>query len=193
MDSVSLHDQKDNLTTVKYILIFSLLIALSSCRNKVIQYPVSYEDDRDKFMEFSQKFNKEILSNENRLIQEFIANSPLEFNPTSYGFWISNEGKPNDEMAKAGDFVKYEYEVSDFDGKMIYTEDEIGIRETVLGRENLPRGLHISLQLIEKGDSAVSLFPSFMAYGSYGDRNEIVGNEPLVFKIKVLEIKKREK
>ncbi|MBW7870388.1 MAG: FKBP-type peptidylprolyl isomerase, partial [Flavobacteriia bacterium] len=51
----------------------------------------------------------------------------------------------------------------------------------------------ISLQLIEEGDSAVSLMPSFMAYGSYGDRNQIGGNEPLIFKVKILDIKKREK
>lgn len=171
----------------------TILIFIISCRNKVIQYPVTYENNSAKFMEFSQDLNKQILADENQLIQTYIDSSHLKFNHTSYGFWISNTGKPTESMAKTGDFVSYEYEVSDFKGQTIYPESEIGIRKSVLGSENLPRGLHVSLQLIEKGDSAVSLLPSFLAYGSYGDQNKVNGNMPLIFKVKVLDIKKKVK
>lgn len=154
---------------------------------------MSYEDDRDKFMEFSQQLNKEILSHEVEIIENYIEKSQQEFKRTPYGFWISNTAETSLTMAKSGDFVKYTYEVSDFDGSVIYPETEIGIRESVLGKENLPRGLHTSLQLIEKEDSAISLMPSFLAYGGYGDQNKVGGNKPLIFKIKILDIKKRER
>ena len=62
-----------------------------------------------------------------------------------------------------------------------------------MGKENLPRGLHASLQLIEEGDSATALYPSFLAYGGYGDQNKVGSNMPLIFKIKVLDIQKKEK
>ncbi len=192
-NSFSLHRLKIQKPILRNFLVIIVLIALGSCKSKIIQYPVSYDNDRDRFMEFSQQLNKQILKDETALIQNYIDSTKQSFSRTQYGFWISNDGKPTPEMAKTGDFVKYEYEVSDFDGQIIYPEDEIGIRESVLGRDNLPRGLHISLQLIEEGDSAVSLMPSFMAYGSYGDRNQIGGNEPLIFKVKILDIKKREK
>ena len=51
--------------------------------------------------------------------------------------------------------------------------------------------MQIALQMIEKGDSATVLLPSFLAYGGYGDRNKIMGNEPLIFKIKMHEIQKK--
>lgn len=174
----------------KYLIIL-VLIFTTACRNKVVQYPVSYDNDRERFMQFSQDLNKQILHDETEQIEEYIADSKMEFNHTSYGFWISNSGKSTPTMAKSGDAVKYNYEVSDFDGNVIYSEQEIGTRQSLLGKENLPRGLHIGLQLIEKGDSAIALMPSFLAYGGYGDRNRINGNEPLIFKIKIFDIKKR--
>lgn len=176
----------------KVVFIFTI-IGLISCKNKVIQYPVEYENDRAKFMEFSQDINKMILNEDNELIEYYIEDSDQQFVKTSFGFWISNQGKPTESMASLGDMIKYEYEVMDFEEKIIYSKEENGIKQTILGKENLPRGLHASLQLIEEGDSATALYPSFLAYGGYGDQNKVGSNMPLIFKIKVLDIQKKEK
>jgi len=175
----------------KLIIIFGL-ISLTACKNKVVQYPVNYEDDREKFMEFSQDRNKQILDEDNELIQNYIDSTGLAFTKTSYGFWINNSGKTTPEMAKSGDAVKYEYEVLNFDNQLIYSKKENGTQTIALGRTDLPRGVHIALQMIEKGDSATLLFPSFMVYGGYGDQNKIAGNEPLIYKIQMLDIKKKQ-
>lgn len=182
---------KIKLSALKPFLIITILILTIGCRSKVIQYPVNYDDDRAKFMSFSQDLNKQILKEETVRIEKFLENNSQKFSQTAYGFWISNTGITTPTMAKSGDFVKYNYQVSDLDNKIIYSEKEIGVRESILGRDDLPRGLHISLQLIEKGDSAISVMPSFLAYGGFGDQNLIDGNEPLVFKVKVLDIKKK--
>lgn len=176
----------------KVVFIFTI-IGLINCKNKVIQYPVEYENDRAKFMEFSQDINKMILNEDNELIEYYIEDSDQQFVKTSFGFWISNQGKSTESMASLGDMIKYEYEVMDFEEKIIYSKEENGIKQTILGKENLPRGLHASLQLIEEGDSATALYPSFLAYGGYGDQNKVGSNMPLIFKIKVLDIQKKEK
>ena len=168
-------------------------MSLTACKNKVVQYPVNYENEREKFTEFSQDRNKEILNEDNELIQEYIDSIQKPFVRTSYGFWISNSGKSTSEMAKTGDYVKYQYQVDDFDNQTIYSLEELGIQEAVLGKENLPRGLHVALQMIEKGDSAIALFPSFLAHGGHGDQNKIGGNQPLIYKVRILDIKKKEK
>lgn len=169
------------------LLIVSIFL-FAACKSKVIQYPVDY--DKDEFMKFSQDRNKQILEEDNQLIQNYIDSTGIDFNKTNFGFWISNSAVASQTMAKSGDYVKYEYEVIDFDNNLVYSEKEIGVKDAVLGKEDLPRGLHVTLQLIEKGDSATALYPSFLAYGGYGDRNKIGGNEPLIFKVKVLDIKK---
>ncbi|MFA7686774.1 MAG: FKBP-type peptidyl-prolyl cis-trans isomerase [Moheibacter sp.] len=169
------------------IIVLSFLLFLA-CENKVTQYPVNY--DQDEFMKFSQDRNKQILEEDNQLIENYIDSIGVEFNRTNFGFWISNSAVATASMAKSGDYVKYEYEVSDFENNTVYSKEEIGIQNALLGKVDLPRGLHVTLQLIEEGDSATALFPSFLAYGGYGDRNKIGGNEPLIFKVKILEIKK---
>lgn len=168
-----------------------LILAFAACKSKVVQYPVTYDNDRQKFMEFSQDRNKQILNEDNELIQNYIDSLDLNFKKTSYGFWISNSGETTASMAKAGDVVKYEYEISNFENEVIYTEEENGEQTIMMGRTDIPRGIQIALQMIEKGDSATVLLPSFLAYGGYGDRNKIMGNEPLIFKIKMHEIQKK--
>ncbi len=168
-----------------------LILAFAACKSKVVQYPSTYDNDRQKFMEFSQDRNKQILNEDNELIQNYIDSLDLNFKKTSYGFWISNSGETTASMAKAGDVVKYEYEISNFENEVIYTEEENGEQTIMMGRTDIPRGIQIALQMIEKGDSATVLLPSFLAYGGYGDRNKILGNEPLIFKIKMHEIQKK--
>ena len=156
-----------------------------------MQYPVSYDDDRAKFMEFSQDRNKQILNEDNELIENYIDSLDLNFKKTSYGFWISNSGETTSSMAKSGDVIKYEYEVINFENEVVYSEEENGPQTILMGRTDSPRGIQMALQMIEKGDSATVLLPSFLAYGGYGDRNKILGNEPLIFKIQMLEIQKK--
>lgn len=174
---------------IRFLLILAILF--SACKSKVTQYPVNY--DEDKFMKFSQDRNKQILDEDNELIENYIDSIGIEFNRTNFGFWISNSAVSTETMAKSGDYVKYEYEITDFANNVVYSKEELGVRDAVLGKEDLPRGLHVTLQLIEKGDSATALYPSFLAYGGYGDRKKIGGNEPLIFKVKILDIKKNSK
>jgi FKBP-type peptidyl-prolyl cis-trans isomerase FkpA len=162
-----------------------------ACKNKVIQKPVNYENDREKFMEFSQDRNKQILAEDNELIAAYMDSIGQDFNRTQYGFWISNSGKTTETMAKAGDVVKYDYEVYNFSNEIIYSQEELGTQTIMMGRTDLPRGMQVALQMIEEGDSATVLLPSFLAYGGYGDRKKVKGNEPLIFKIHIQDIEKR--
>lgn len=169
---------------------FILLFLLVGCHDKVIQYPVAYGNDSGKFMEFSQDLNKQILEEDNELIERYIEETQGEYTRTSYGFWISNSGHPTPEMAKTGDVVIYDYEVRRFDDEVVYSREENGNQNVMIGRSDVPRGVQTGLQLIEKGDSAVLLLPSFLAYGGYGDRDRVGGNEPLIFEIYILDIQK---
>jgi FKBP-type peptidyl-prolyl cis-trans isomerase FkpA len=176
---------------LKKIAFILVIFSAIACKNKVIQKPVNYEDEREKFMQFSQDRNKEILKEDNELITAYIDSIGQDFVRTQYGFWISNSGETTSSMAKTGDLVKYDYEVLNFSNEVIYSEEELGTQVITLGRVDLPRGMQVALQMIEEGDSATVLLPSFLAYGGYGDRNKIKGNEPLIFKIHIHDIEKR--
>ena len=174
---------------MKKILTASIaLFMLFSCDNQIVQYPVSYNND--DFMQRSQERNKMLLNEEVSWFNDYKEKSDLTFNKTESGLWISNPGTKSPTMAKAGDYVNFTYQVYDLDNNIIYPYNEIGDQKIILGKADIIRGLHASLQLIEQGGEARVLLPSFLSYGGLGDNEKIGPNQPLVIDIKVNTIKK---
>ncbi len=173
----------------KFVLGFGVLMVFNACGDKVIQKPVVYKND--DFMARSQERAKLLLAEENQWFDDYRKSSTLNFNQTSMGFWISNSGKPTEKTAKNGDFVKFEYQVKDIDNQLIYSYQDNKIQNVILGKVDLPRGLHTALQLIEPNDSATVLLPSFLAYGGFGDEKKIDADTPVIMEIKVHEIRKK--
>lgn len=175
---------------MRTLLIIFLMMAIAGCKNKVVQYPVDYDDDRQKFMQFSQNLNKEILKMEQEMIDSYVDSLDLNFTKTQYGFWISNSGELKESMARSGDRVVYQYRIDDFEGNRIYSKSENGVQDIVVGKSEMPRGLQTAIRMIEEGDSAMVLMPSVLAYGVYGDRDKIGSNEPLIFTLFIENIQK---
>ena len=172
----------------KLLLSFFTLTILFSCDSKVVQYPVSYSND--DFIKRSQERGKQLLEEEIQWFDTYKNQSDLKFNKTESGFWISNQGAKTSTTAKAGDFVRYTFQVTDLDDNVIYNYNEIGEQKAILGKTDLVRGLHAALQLIEAGNEAKVLLPSFLAYGGLGDNDKIGPNQPIIMDIKIIDIKK---
>lgn len=169
------------------VLCFAALL-LFSCEKKVVQFPVSYNND--DFLERSQERGKILLQEETQWFSEYITNSPLKFNKTSAGFWISNDALPEPANARTGDYVEFTYQVTDLDDTVIYSFQENGIKKVILGKADLARGLHSALQLIDEGESVKILLPSFLGYGGYGDQGKIGPDQPIIMEVAVSKIKK---
>ena len=172
----------------KIALLLLASISFVSCDNQIVQYPVSYSND--DFMQRSQERGKMLLQEEIQWFDEYKKTSDLTFNKTESGLWISNNGQKTDNMARVGNYVNFTYQVYDVNGQTIYTYDEIGSHKIILGKADIARGIHAALQLIEPGQEARVLLPSFLGYAGYGDDNKIEPNQPLIMDIKVNEVKK---
>ncbi len=173
----------------KIVLAFSLIGFFFACGDRVVQRPVVYHND--DFMKRSQERGKLLLAEENEWFKEYRDKSALTFTQTSMGFWISNSAIASEDMAKQGDFILYDYQVKNLDNSLIYSYQENGLQKAVLGKVDLPRGLHAALQLISANDSATILLPSFLAYGGFGDQKKIDADTPVIMEIKVHEIRKK--
>lgn len=172
----------------KIALILLGSISFISCDNQIVQYPVSYSND--DFMQRSQERGKMLLQEEIQWFEDYKKTSKLTFNKTESGLWISNTGQKTENMAKVGNYINFTYQIYDVIGNVIYTYDEIGTQKIILGKADITRGLHSALQLIEPGQEAQVLLPSFLGYAGYGDNKKIEPNQPLIMDIKVNEIKK---
>lgn len=172
----------------KNVLFAALLTALVSCDQKVTQYPVSYSND--DFMKRSQERGKLLHQEELQWFDDYMKTSDLKFVKTNSGFWISNTGQKTDKTANNGDYIAYEYQVTDLKNNILYSFQDNQPQKIILGKADIVRGLHAALQLIPEGESAKLLLPSFLAYGGYGDTQKIAPDTPIIMDVKVNKIKK---
>ena len=173
----------------KSALALLLVSILYSCDNQVIQYPVSYQND--DFMQRSQERGKALLQEEIQWFDDYQKKSDLKFNKTESGFWISNSGLKNNEMANVGDFIEFNYQVSTIDNQIIYPYSEIGTQKIIIGKADIPRGLQAALQLINPGEKVKILLPSFLGYGGFGDENKIDADQPIIMDVEVIRVNKK--
>ncbi|WP_312922238.1 FKBP-type peptidyl-prolyl cis-trans isomerase [Empedobacter brevis] len=174
---------------MKKIILFTFgIFTLVSCDQKVIQYPVSYSND--DFMKRSQERGKLLHQEELQWFDDYMKTSDLKFVKTNSGFWISNSGQRTSLTANNGDYIEFEYQVTDLENNVLYTYNENQTQKIILGKSDIVRGLQAALQLIHQGESAKLLLPSFLAYGGYGDTKKIAPDTPIIMDVKVLKIKK---
>ncbi|MGV0924142.1 FKBP-type peptidyl-prolyl cis-trans isomerase [Empedobacter tilapiae] len=174
---------------MKKVILFSFaILALASCDQKVIQYPVSYSND--DFMKRSQERGKLLHQEELQWFDDYMKTSDLKFVKTNSGFWISNSGQRTAQTANNGDYIEFEYQVTDLENNILYSYNENKIQKIVLGKADIVRGLQAGLQLIPEGETTKLLLPSFLAYGGYGDTQKIAPDTPIIMDVKVLKIQK---
>ncbi len=172
----------------KGIILCFALFAFAACDKKVVQYPIAYNND--DFLIRSQQRGKMLLKEETDWFMSYMNDSDLHFQKSSAGFWISNEAKIEPTNARTGDYIEFNYQVTDLDNMVIYSYKENGDKKVILGKADLARGLHAALQLIDEGETAKILLPSFLAYGGYGDEGKIGPDQPIIMDIKVNKIQK---
>ena len=169
------------------LLLFQFLI-LIACDNQVVQYPVSYQND--DFLKRSQERAKLLLQEEEFWFSEIQKKSNQKYNKTESGIWITNTGVKDNTMASLGDYIEFEYQVYDLENNIIYPYSSNGRQKIILGKADIPRGLQSGLQLINEGEKARILLPSFLGFGGFGDENKIKPDQPIIMDIEVFKIQK---
>jgi len=172
------------------IFIFFVLIFCFSCKKNTIYQPVQYSGD--EFMNASIKKGKNLLSEERKFISNWmIKNNKKDFQESKYGFWIQYNKNTDFPNAKDLDMVKYNIQIEDFAGNIIYSFQEKGLQHGVLSKTHEIRSVESALKMMGEGDEVTLLVPSFFAYGLYGDENKIGKDEPLIIMIQLKEILKK--
>ncbi|WP_194852629.1 gliding motility-associated peptidyl-prolyl isomerase GldI [Nonlabens antarcticus] len=178
---------------LKYSLAITLFVMLaSSCKNQVeVREPKSRKTATTT--NFSIELNKERNAAEEKYIEGIIAKDSTEFTRSPNGFYyrfVTQDSIAGDRP-EFGDRVVFEYDVSNLDGDIIYSKEEISPVTKSLEQEyGVFKGLREGLKLMQVNDEVIFYFPSYTAYGFYGDNNRIGLNTPLVSKVKLLVITK---
>ncbi len=184
---------KKTCNVLKYSLSIALLaVMLSSCKNHLdAREPKSRKTSTKT--DFSVELNKERNAIEEKQIEAAIAADSMTFTRSANGFYyrfIVQDSVAGDRP-EFGDRVTFEYDVKNLAGETIYSKEDISPVTKSLEQEyGIFKGLREGLKLMQVNDEVLFYFPSYTAYGFYGDDQRIGINTPLVSRVKLLEIKK---
>lgn len=172
-------------------LVFIILFFIS-CNSPIPRKPVTYSSS--PFLSESIQRNKKVNILQESLIKYYISqDSTSNYFTSSNGFWYKYIHKINKEKRKPipGDEVEFEYEISDFSNKTLYSIKNIGKQSHFIDKEDIEYGIQHGLKLMKEHEEVVFLFPSHAAFGYSGNQEKIGVNQPLIYKVKLNKINKR--
>lgn len=178
---------------MKKIICLLIGISLLGCvsNQPEARKPVSYSSGT--FLKESAAKNKKIVEAEEQAILQIIGNNQkAEYINSPDGFWYTYHAQNSAKDAihpNKGDLVVFEYNLLELDGDTLYSKEDIGIREYYIDEERIFSGLRQGLKLMHEGETVTFLFPSYKAFGYYGDLERIGSNVPLQSTITLKSIK----
>jgi gliding motility-associated peptidyl-prolyl isomerase len=171
----------------KIIFIFIFV----SCNNPVPRQPIVRKTST--ILNESVSFNKSLIVGQEADFKKYIKKDSLNnYFASDYGFWYKFDVKNNEDyLPKNGDEVIYSYEIYNINNQLIYSADVIGIQKYIVDKQEIVEGLREGLKLMSEGDKGTFLFPSHKVFGYLGDQNKININQPLIYKVQLIKINKK--
>ncbi len=165
------------------ILLPCLAIFAASCSQQQQQArkPVSYSSG--SFLRESVERNKKLIAGEEGKIDSIIKSDPEnKYFASTKGYWYYYHTRNEKDTAtpQKGDIAYFDYEVSDLDGNVNYSEVQLRPQVYYVDKQNIMMGLRDGIKLMRKNEKVTFLFPSHMGYGYHGDNKRIGHNQPLM-------------
>ncbi len=177
----------------KTVTLLLCLLVVYSCKSPEARKPVSVKTG--SFMDASIVRNKALHIEQKGLFEDYMNNHPNEeFIASANGFWYAynSEKSIDTTTAKFGDIVNFNFDIKRINGDQVYSEEELKTRNYAMDQEKLFSGLREGLKLMKEGETITFLFPSQKAFGYYGDNDKIGTNVPIICKVTVNSITKKE-
>lgn len=135
------------------------------------------------FMKKSADRNKKLVANEEDVIKKIIKSNPkVKYYATRKGYWFSYDERnlTDTRTPHKGDIAYFNLEIKDIEGKIIYSEADLGPQTYFVDKQDIMMGLRDGIKLMRKNETVTFLFPSHIAYGYHGDNNKIGTNQSLI-------------
>jgi gliding motility-associated peptidyl-prolyl isomerase len=171
------------------LLILLIGIGMVGCKSPEPRKPIKAVSG--SYTNQSIERNKQLVAQEEAFIKEILAQDTINnYLISEQGFWYYyNTQLPEaTEKADFGDVVEYKYNIKDIYGNIIYSEESIGVQTYHMDKQELMTGLREGLKILKEGETATFVFPSYKAYGYYGDLDKIGSNTPIISTVTLINI-----
>jgi FKBP-type peptidyl-prolyl cis-trans isomerase len=173
-----------NFKSLNYNLLFFFFSALLLCCNNYtpIGVIVSLSEKKEETNPFIVG-NKKIVELENQDIELFLKRYKWEMTQTNTGLRYEITKKGNGKKITARETVVLKYKTLLLSGEEIYDSIKDGKIEFIVEKTAEIAGLHEAVQLMNRGDEARLIIPSYLAYGASGDGDGIKPYQTIIMKI----------
>lgn len=167
----------------KIVLILSLFL-IGCAQNSQTHPPIGgFLSEKD--LNTSKNRAKNLNNLERTQIQDWINHQEQKFYPMNLNYWVNIENLQSNPEKKNGEVISYEYQIYDFDQTQLLNTPKRNLNVQFGHFEEL-KAVEDALRFLNKNQEATLLVPSVLAFGTYGNNEQIPNDIPLIIKIKVL-------
>ena len=176
---------------MKISSLFLLIVLCFGCSKSTPRRPINPKPSSTILQETiaaSKLLNKE----EDARILSFIKKDSTKTYITSLnGFWYTyiNKIEENLPTPKTGQEVTFSYNITDLEDAIIYSEEELGVKNYMIDKEDFIAALQIGIKLMKTGETITFVIPSYNAFGISGDGNKIKINQSIKSTVTLISIK----
>ncbi|MFW5757465.1 MAG: FKBP-type peptidyl-prolyl cis-trans isomerase [Bacteroidota bacterium] len=133
--------------------------------------------------------NHRLVDVEEQEISDFIHRRNWDMQKTGSGlrYMIYYEGEG--DSAQIDNVVTIKYEVSLLTGDVVYSSEDEGEKEFILGKGSVEEGLEEGLLMMKENDKAIFILPYHLAHGVPGDGNKIPRRATIIYDVELTDVK----
>lgn len=173
----------------KLIVVF-IIVLIISCSKSTPRRPINFKPSTTVFQDNIEATKKLIQIEEDKII-EFIKNdSTTTYLTAQNGFWYTYINKIDEDLPtpKTDDEVVLEYNIKDLNDSIIYSKEELGLKNYIVDKEDFISGIQKGIKLMKMGETITFVIPSYNAFGISGDGNKIGVNKTIKSTVTLLKI-----
>ena len=168
---------------MKNIVFIIGFLFVSCSKNAQVYTPVGGMSNEE--MGVSKNRAKQLNTMEREQIQEWISKQKEKFYPTQLNYWSSIENMEQRKKKQDGELVSFQYELYDFDLQKFYEKPKT-YKDAPLGKFEELDAIEDAVRYLNPDAEVTLLVPSVLAYGTYGDGDQIPYDLPLIIKLKLI-------
>ncbi|MBW6491545.1 MAG: FKBP-type peptidyl-prolyl cis-trans isomerase [Lentimicrobium sp.] len=133
--------------------------------------------------------NKQAVKAENEQIESFICRYNWKMKETGSGLRYQIYFQGSGEEVQPGRIAVLKYTVRLITGDLIYSSDNDGLKEFMIGRGGVESGLEEGILLLKVGDRAKFIIPSHLGFGLLGDQDKVPPKSTLIYDLELISLK----
>ena len=170
---------------------FYIIFYCFSCTKVQPRRPIDFKSSSTILKETLKKSIQLNRIEDDKIIALIKKDTTNSYQVSPNGFWYAyiNKKQAIVQTPKLGDEVTFEYNITDLEGNVIYSKEELGIMKYRIDKEDFIFALQLGIKLMKVGETIIFVIPSYNAFGISGDGEKIGINQSIKSTVTLLNIK----